>query len=316
METERMRVGVVGLGGMGAGMAGRLLDTGWPVCVFNRTTDRVRPLEEAGAAAASSPAEVARASDVVLVCVSDEQAAEAVLFGRHGVLGGSAPGTLVADCTTTSSAFARRLAARAASCDVSAVDLGVLGNPFHARTGESRIVVGTSEESYRAIAPILADLARDVRLIGPNGAASTMKLALNIMMGAQMAALAEAVTLAESHGIERGEVLDILGSGGYCSPMLAFRCGVVRSGRYHPAAFRTSLMAKDMDLGVSEAISVRVPAPISAAITTRLYEAVSSGVGDLDVAAVVGLAELEAGLDDTWPADIKLPIALHTRRAS
>jgi 3-hydroxyisobutyrate dehydrogenase-like beta-hydroxyacid dehydrogenase len=311
--SSKPSVGVIGLGGMGGGMAGRLLDTGYPVTVFNRSAGRAESLVAAGAVQASSPAELAAAVDLILVSVSDESAAQQVLYGRVGVLAGARPGTVVADSTTTSSAFARQVASRAAAVDVAALDLGVLGNPFHARTGESRILVGGYPEDYERVATVLADLSRDVRLLGAHGAASALKLALNMTMAAQITILAEAAALAERYGVDRDQVLDVLGSGGYSSPMLTFRCGLLKARRYEPAAFRTVLMAKDLELAVREAMALDVSVPVAAAITARLHEAVASGVGDLDVSSVVALGELEAGLG-TWPADIAPPIPLHAGR--
>src|SRR5437763_8525435 len=137
-----MRVAVIGLGTMGAPMAGQLLDAGHQVVVHNRTRDRERPLADRGAERAESPADAARGADVVLTCVSDTPDLEEVLFGERGVAAGLEPGATVVDCSTVSPSTTADLAARLASKGRGLVDAPVSGGSEGAERGTLTIFVG------------------------------------------------------------------------------------------------------------------------------------------------------------------------------
>jgi 3-hydroxyisobutyrate dehydrogenase-like beta-hydroxyacid dehydrogenase len=278
-------VAVLGLGAMGGGMATALLAAGFAVVVHNRTEERARPLLDAGATWAATAAGAVTGADVVLLSLSDEEAVDTLLFGE--AVDRIAPGTTVVDASTVSPAYARHTAARLAASGARRVEVAVVGNPEMAAAGRLRLFTAGDEADADAAADVLAALGADVRHLGGTGRASTLKLALNLLLGVQTAALAEAVAFAEASGLERETFLDVVDGSGWRSPVLAFRGGFMRTRRYTPAGFRTALMRKDLELALDEAAAHRVELPLVELAAGRFADAVAAGRGDQDAAAVV-----------------------------
>lgn len=278
-------VAVLGLGAMGGGMARALLAAGMAVVVHNRTAARAEPLLAAGATWAGSPGEAVAAADVVLLSLSDEHAVDDVLFGA--AIGRLRPGTTVVDASTVSPAFARHTATRLAASGSRRVEVAVVGNPEMAAAGRLRVFTAGDEADAAGASDVLSALGADVRHLGGTGRASTLKLALNLLLGVQTAALAEAVAFAEGSGLDREALLDVVDGSGWRSPVLSFRGAFMRTRRYTPAGFRTSLMRKDLDLALDEAAAHRVVLPLVALTADRFADAVAAGRGDDDAAAVV-----------------------------
>ncbi|MFC6883292.1 MULTISPECIES: NAD(P)-dependent oxidoreductase [Actinomadura] len=284
-------LGFVGLGVMGAGMAARLLEAGHRVRVYNRTAEKAAPLLAAGARAAATAAEAAEGADAVVVSLADEAAVEAVVFGD--AVRGLAAGTPVIDTSTVTPAFARDAARRLADLGVRRVEACVLGNPLQARSGELRVMTAGDPADAEAVRDVLEALGQEVRHFGPAGAAATMKLVLNVLIGAEIAALAEAVALGESGGLDRDAVLECVGASGVSSMVMSFRAAIMRQRRYEPAAFRSSLMAKDLRyaLGLAEAAATGLP--LAERVLEIVARAVERGDGDKDLAV---LAEHAGGV--------------------
>ena len=284
------RLAVVGLGGIGSAMAYRLLDAGFSLTVHNRTKEKATPVVAAGARLASSPAEAATA-DVVLLSLSDERAVEHVLFGA--MLPYLRSGTVLVDTSTVSPTYARSAAARLDKREVRRVEACVIGNPQMARAGELRIFAAGRDEDVAAVHDVLAALARHgFRYLGPTGRASAMKLAFNLLLGAQTVALAEAVAFAEAAGLDRELLLTAIAKSGWRSPVLNFRAEFMRTRRYEPAGFRAKLMAKDLRLVVEEGAAWALALPLTEHAARRFEDAAGAGVGEKDAAVVV---ELPAG---------------------
>lgn len=278
-------VAVLGLGVMGSGMARALLAAGFSVVVHNRTAARATPLIDAGAVWADSAAAAVADIDVVLVSLSDERAVEQVLFGD--AVWRLRPGTTVVDASTVSPAFARHSSTRLAASGVHRVEVAVVGNPAMAAAGGLRVFTAGDETHLEPVADVLAAIGADVRHLGKTGQASTLKLALNLLLGVQTAGLAEAVTFAESAGLDRDTFLDVVDGSGWRSPVLAFRGDFMRRRCYSPAGFRTALMRKDLDLALDEAAAHRVVLPLVELSAGRFAEVIAAGRGDDDAAAIV-----------------------------
>lgn len=298
MTGEMRRVGVAGLGAMGSGVAGRLLDMGYEVCVYNRTANRAEPLAAAGARVAATPAELAGAVDLVLVSLADAAAVDAVVFGEDGLAAGLAAGTLLADLSTVPPDFARTLAKRLAPRGVRTLDACVLGNAQHAKDGELRFMVGGAEDDLSAVRSVLEAIGKDITYLGGHGLGATMKLALNLLMGVEMQALAEAVVFGERAGLPRETVLDLIAASGFSSPVMRFKAGVMRRRAFGRADFRLSLMRKDMALVLAACQELGVPMPACEAAHGALTAAVNQGLGNQDCAAILSHMERMSGLAD------------------
>jgi 3-hydroxyisobutyrate dehydrogenase-like beta-hydroxyacid dehydrogenase len=277
-------IAFAGLGSMGAGMAHRLLDAGFTLTVYNRTEAKTVPLVQAGARRAGSAAALA-GHRTVMLSLSDEKAVESVLFG--GLAARLAPGTLVIDTSTVSPAYSRAAGERLSAHGVRRVEACVVGNPQMARAGKLRVLTAGDRQDVEAAQGTLAALGQDVRYTGPPGMASTLKLAFNMMLGAQIASLAEAVSYAERAGLPRGFVIDILANSGFCSPVLQFRAQIMRTGRYQPASFRAELMEKDLRLAADGASELGLALPVTACAAGRFAETVSAAGPQSDAAALL-----------------------------
>ncbi|MFF4403271.1 NAD(P)-dependent oxidoreductase [Streptomyces sp. NPDC001262] len=285
--TKR-QVAVVGLGGMGGGMARALLAAGCDVTVFNRSADRARPLAEAGARVAGSAAEAGAAADVVVLSLADEPAVEQLLFGE--MIGAMRPGTTVVDTTTVSPSYARTTATRLTASGIHRVEACVVGNPDMAAAGRLRIFTSGPGPAVDRVQDVLTALGQESRHLGAAGRASALKLAFNLMLGVQTAALAEAAAFAEAAGVERELLLDALLNSGWRSPVLGFRAEFMRRRVYEPAGFRAALMHKDLELALEQAAANELHLPLCERAAGRYASALAAGHGDADAAVVVEVA--------------------------
>jgi 3-hydroxyisobutyrate dehydrogenase len=300
--VKKQRIGFIGLGSMGAGIASNLAESGYEIAVFNRTRSKSEAVAELGARVADSPADAARDAEVLMLSLADQHAVSSMLFGEDGAAAALQPGGYIVDMSTVPPDFARELAKKAESAGQRALDACVLGAPQHARSGELRVMVGGSEEDFHAVEGVLDAIGQEVTYLGLNGLGATMKLVLNMLMGVQMPALAEAVVFGERAGLPREKILQMIANSGYSSPVMSFRCPMMGRRSFQQAAFKLSLMRKDMMLVLAQAQELGVPLPVSETAYAMLTAANQQGLGDLDVSAIVAFQERLAGMDDyPWP---------------
>lgn len=286
-------VAVLGLGAMGAGLAGRLLDQGIPVRVWNRTADRTAPLAEAGAHVAAHPADAVTGTSAVICVVSDGEALGTVLRGPDGVLTeGPYPGVVL--CAST---VAPEEVVQIAGDIPQILDMGMLGNRDHARDGELRLFVGGEQEAVKAALPLLRTLGKEVVHLGALGSGMRMKLLLNLLMGIEVQALAEATELAGACGLDRQQVLKTIAGSGFASPVMAFKSRRLASARFDEPDFRLRLMAKDLMLATKQAAAVGLSLPLATAAAETHVRATEQGLGDQDCAAVTRALAPKPGTD-------------------
>jgi len=278
-------VTVIGLGSMGSGMAAALVAAGLPVTVFNRTAAKAEPLVKAGASFASSAGAACDGAEVVLLSLSDESAVDDVLFGE--AVERIKPGAVVIDASTVSPTFARNTELRLRASGIARVEACVLGNPQMALAGRLRVFAAGRQSDVDGVRDVLSALSQEIRYLGPTGRASTLKLAFNLLLGVQVAGLAEAVAFAEGAGLGRDLLLDAIDNSGWQSPVLGFRSGFMRQRKYEPAGFRTALMRKDLMLAGEQARANGVELPLVDAAVERFGDVLAAGRGDEDAAVVV-----------------------------
>jgi 3-hydroxyisobutyrate dehydrogenase len=301
---DKQRIAFIGLGMMGNGMAVRLVEQGFPLTVYNRTREKAAEVEKAGARIADSPADAARDADVVLVSLADQDVVSRMMWGEDGVIPALREGGYVCDMSTVPPDFARDEAEKVEQSGRRRLDACVLGNPFHARTGDLRVMIGGDEEDVAALQNIFETIGKDVSHMGPHGMGATMKLVLNMLMGVQMPALAEALVFGEAAGLPRDRMLKMIAGSGYSSPVMDFRCAIIDQRNFDFAAFKLGLMRKDMMLALEESHKTGVPMPVSEASYASLTAAKQMGLGDKDVAAIVAYQERVSGLEGyDWPGD-------------
>ncbi|WP_240135290.1 NAD(P)-binding domain-containing protein [Streptomyces sp. MUM 178J] len=282
---ERPALAFIGLGNMGGGMAHRLLDSGRQLTVHNRTAAKARPLVEAGAVLADSPADAARGRSVVLLSLSDEAAVDEVLFRQ--IVPVLAPGGIVVDTSTVSPKYARKAAARLADAGLRRVEACVVGNPFQAREGKLRVYTSGSEQDVAEVADILDAIGSEVLHLGEPGTAATLKLIFNLLLGAQVASLSEAVAYGIQAGLDRDRLLSAIAESGFSSIVMRFRAELMRKGSYEPAFFRSTLMEKDLRLAIDDASGEGVALPVLDTVKAGFAAVVAAGDGDKDASVLI-----------------------------
>jgi 3-hydroxyisobutyrate dehydrogenase/2-hydroxy-3-oxopropionate reductase len=277
------RVAVVGLGAMGSRIAGRLLDRGHDVAVWNRDPAKAEPLVELGARRAATPAEAAAAEELVITMVTGPAALAAVTEGPDGVAAG-ADGKTIVQMSTVGIAAVRRLAA-ALPADTQLIDAPVLGSLTEVENGALKIYAGGEDSLVERWTPFLSDLG-EVLNVGPVGAGSAAKLVANATLVGVIGVFGEALALAELTGLSQARAFEVLGTTALAAQAERRRQSV-ESGNY-PPRFALSLARKDADL-IGEAAD-GFELPVLAAAREWLVEAEQAGHGDEDYSAV--LAEL------------------------
>jgi len=294
MTTDR--VGVAGLGTMGGAMAANLARAGFPLAVWNRTPGRTHELVELGASAAASPAALAAAVDVVLVCVSDTPDVDAVLFGAEGVAVGAAPGSLVIDCSTIDPAATRSYAARLAERGIAFVDAPVTGGSEGARNATLAILVGGADADVERARPVLAAIGHAITHLGPVGAGQAAKAVNQVILAGTYLGVAEGLVLAIKAGLDPEQVVAALSTGAAQSWVLANRSGRMLANDY-PLGFRVALHLKDLGIALDLARERGAVLPVAALAAQLEAGLVANGHADDDMSALARALRSLSGLD-------------------
>ena len=282
---SKPRVAIMGLGLMGAGMAGRLLSSGFPLTVYNRNREKAQPFAKAGAFVASTPREAAARSEVVISMVADDAASRAVWLGENGALAGSGPGTTLIESSTLTVKWVRELATAANQQGCELLDAPVTGSKPQAASGELLFLVGGSEKALEIARPVLSVLGRDAIQFGSTGSGAVMKLINNFMAGVQAASFAEGLALIDRGRLDREKAIAVLTEGVPGSPMVKRVASKVASGDFTPN-FVLRLMAKDLGYAVEEGQRHGLPVQTAAAALALFNEAIAKGYGEEDFSAV------------------------------
>jgi 3-hydroxyisobutyrate dehydrogenase-like beta-hydroxyacid dehydrogenase len=278
------RIGFVGLGSMGAPLAGRLLG-GNQVYGTNRTRAKASALTEQGLIWRDTPREVAAGAQVVFSMVTDDAALETITSGPDGILAGLWPGSVYVDMSTVSPQASRELARRVHWAGATMVDAPVSGSVPAAEAGTLAIMVGGPDEAFQAVAPLLRRLGSSITHVGGNGQGLLLKLAINISLAAQMLAFSEGMLLAERGGIDPGLAARAMTGSAIGSPMLQARAPLVLD-LPEQAWFDMQLMHKDIRLALEAARGSNVPLPAASAADSVLSQAEEMGYGHRDIAGL------------------------------
>lgn len=284
--SDAPRLGFIGIGLMGKPMTLRLLAAGYAVTVWNRSREKLAPVLARGAVAADSPAAVAQAADIVMMCVTDQHAAEAVLFGPDGVAAGGAPGRLVVDFSSIAPESARAFAKRLhRQCGMGMVDAPVSGGTIGAEQGTLAIMAGGAPEHVERVRPVIAHLAQRFTRMGDAGAGQVTKLCNQIIVGCLFPVIAEAMRLAEAAGVDANALPAAL-KGGFADslPLQVFGARMA-ARRFEPPLGAVSIMLKDLENAASVAKESGVPLPMAhtAAELYRLLAAQGRGAHEPSV---------------------------------
>jgi 3-hydroxyisobutyrate dehydrogenase-like beta-hydroxyacid dehydrogenase len=290
-------LGFVGLGVMGGGIAGRLLDAGHTVHGHNRTKQKARPLIERGLLWCDSPREVAERAEVVFSMVTNSDALVAVTEGTDGIFAGLGPGKVYVDMSTVSPAASRAAAERVRERGAEMLDSPVSGSVSTLQEGKLTMMVGGDEETFHRVEPILLDIGPKATRVGENGQAVLMKIAINLGLAVQMLAFSESVLLAEKGGIDRELAVEVLTNSVVASPMVKYRGPFVLE-MPDEAWFDCTMMQKDMLLALEAGRQLDVPLPTTAVTNEMLTAARGMGLDRHDFAVVFEVLARMAGVQE------------------
>jgi 3-hydroxyisobutyrate dehydrogenase len=272
------KIGFIGLGIMGRGIAHNLLRAGFDLTVWNRTASRMDAFVAAGAHAASSPAEVARSSDIVLTCVSDTPDVEAVILGAGGVLEGISAGKLVVDHSTISPQATIEMAAKLAEKGAHLLDAPVSGGSEGAAKGTLSIMVGGAEEQVARAMPVFEALGKTITHVGGQGDGQKVKLVNQILVVVTELAVCEGLLFAQAGGLDLAKTLDAVKGGAAGSWMLANRGPQMIARDWRPG-FTIDLQQKDLRLVLEAADQFGIPL-MATAMVFQMYRALQAqGLG-------------------------------------
>jgi 2-hydroxy-3-oxopropionate reductase len=286
-------IGFLGLGVMGAPMAGNLLAAGHEVIAWNRSPDPLAALVASGGRPADGPAAVARAADVVISIVSDDAALREVLGGPDGAIAAARAGSLIIDMSTVSPALARELAEEAGARGVGFLDAPVSGGDVGAREGTLSIMVGGSAAEVERAGPVFEVLGSRVTHVGAAGAGQVAKACNQVLVAVIFAGLAEALVLGSKLGADPAAILDAIGGGMAANRIMEVRRDNFLEHDFAPG-FKVDLHHKDLEIALGASGEVDAPLPLTAEVQQMFRQLRAAGHGGEDDSALLRVAEQRA----------------------
>jgi 3-hydroxyisobutyrate dehydrogenase-like beta-hydroxyacid dehydrogenase len=292
-----MKVGFIGLGNMGSGMAANLVKAGHEVPVYNRTASKMKALVDQGARAAAQVKDACR-GEAVITMLADDGAVESIAFGDEGLTGNLGKGAIHISMSTISVALSERLAAAHAEAGQRFVAAPVFGRPEAAAAAKLFIVAAGAPDAVEACMPLFEALGQNTFIFGDNPrAANLVKLSGNFLIASVIEALGEAMALVGKAGVNRGRYLDLLTSTLFNAPVYKTYGRLIAEQQYEPAGFAAPLGHKDIRLTLAAAETLRVPMPLASLLHDRFLTLLAQGGERLDWSAIAQLATRDSGQD-------------------
>ncbi len=293
---EIMKIGFLGLGQMGAGIAANLVKAGHEVVVWNRSAAKVKALLALGAQAAATPRHAAAECDLVMTMLADDAALQAVCYGADGLMAGLGQGLHVS-MSTIAVATADRLEQDHVAQGQRFLSAPVFGRPEAAAAAKLFIVAAGEEADMQAAAPIFSAVSQRVFKIGADpSAANLVKLCGNFVILAAVEAMGEAMTLAEKGGVPRAKLLEVLTGSLFDVPLYRNYGAMLAEQRFVPAGFAAPLGLKDMRLAAQAADSLRVPMPLLGVLRDHLLQTIAVEGEDIDWSGIGRTIAKNAGV--------------------
>ncbi|MEN6438671.1 MAG: NAD(P)-dependent oxidoreductase [Syntrophobacter sp.] len=291
-----MKVGFIGLGRMGAGMASNLIKAGHEVTVYNRSPEKAHPLRDQGAKTAKRVSEACDGA-VVFTMLADDGAVENAVFGEDGILRRLARGAVHISSSTISASLAERLAAAHAEAGQGFVSAPVFGRPDAAAAGQLYVVAAGTASAVEIARPLLETVGQKVLVVSDNPVlANFVKLSGNFLIASVIEALGEAMALVGKGGLDPRQYMDILTSIPlFNAPFIKNYGGLIAERKFEPAGFAATLGQKDIRLALAAAENLRVPMPLASLLRDRFLTLMAHGGEKLDWSAIGRLAAKDAG---------------------
>jgi 3-hydroxyisobutyrate dehydrogenase-like beta-hydroxyacid dehydrogenase len=292
-----MKVGFVGLGRMGAAIATNLVRAGHDVVVWNRSSEKARPLVQAGATLGKSPKDAAASRDVVLTMLADDAAFDAVLAGQDGILAGLKSGGLHISMSTIAVLTAEAATARHAERGQRFISAPVFGRPDAAAAAQLFVVASGEPAQLQLATPLFEAMSQKVFHVGTKpSAANLVKLCGNFMILSAIESMGEAMTLAEKGGVAKGKLLEVLTGSLFDAAVFRNYGAILAAEKFRPAGFAAPLGLKDMRLVAQAAEADRVPMPLLSLLRDHLLQTIANEGEDIDWSGIARTIAKNAGL--------------------
>ncbi|MBL8090785.1 MAG: NAD-binding protein [Anaerolineales bacterium] len=290
-----LRVGYIGLGLMGKSIARNILKAGFPLIVHNRSQAAVDELVAEGATSASLPKEVAKQVDIIFTNLPDSPDVEKVALGENGIIHGAHAGLIFIDNSTIKPASARMIAEKLKEKNIFALDAPVSGGDIGAKNGTLTIMVGGEASAVEKSMPVFQAMGKTVTHVGESGAGQVAKAANQIMVAAQMVAMAELLVFSKKAGVDPKKVVDAIKGGAAQCWALDIKPPRLFEGNRSPG-FKAYMQLKDMNIVLETAKEYDIPISATEENTKFFQMMIDEGMRELDNSAVVGVVEKLAGV--------------------
>ena len=292
--ADILKIGYIGLGLMGKSIARNILKAGFPLVLQNRSRGPVEELVSEGAKPAASPAEVAAQVDVVFTNLPDSPDVEQVALGEEGIIEGAHAGLIFVDNSTIKPATARKIADVLAERGVMCLDAPVSGGDIGARQGTLAIMVGGPAQAFERVRPVFQATGKTITHVGEAGAGQIAKAANQIMVAAQMVAMAELLIFAQKAGADPRKVTEAIRGGAAQCWTLDVKPPRLFAGNRLPG-FKAYMQAKDLGIVLDTARQYGIPLPATGVHAQLFYAMLEMGMAELDNSAIIAVIELLAG---------------------
>jgi 3-hydroxyisobutyrate dehydrogenase-like beta-hydroxyacid dehydrogenase len=294
LTANQAKLGFIGLGNMGSRIAQRLLDHGYLLVAYDMDAAKAEAVAAKRGFAAQNILELARTSDVILSCLTNDEAVQKVYTGPAGIFAEARPGTIVLEMSTISPETSRELHRLGAKSGIEVLDVAISGSTPAAEQGTLTLLAGGTRDLFCAAEPIFEAIAKQYFLLGGPGSGTAMKLVVNTLLGVGMQAIAEAVVLGEKVGLDRKTLLEVLSKTAVVAPAHVGKLARVALNDYTPQ-FPLRLMNKDFGLILRAAAKADVSMPVTEA-AFRVNSEELARVGDEDFSGVLRRMEELAGI--------------------
>jgi len=289
-------ISYLGLGTMGGGMVSNLLKAGYKLTVWNRSVKKCGPFGKKGARIADTPADAVRDAELVMYCLSNDQAVEEVVFEPKGILSGIKEGQIAVDMSTVLPATSLREEEAYAKRGVDFLDVPVFGSKQESADAKLWIMAAGNKAVFEKVKPVLEHLGQTIHYFGKNGNAVAMKLVGNLIVALELEALAEGLVLAQKAGLDLSTVMQVVKVADFRSPLLVSNGQNILKRNFSPS-FALKLMLKDADLIAKFSESLDSPTPALPIVQKNLELAVALGFGEENASALIKSLEKKAGVE-------------------
>jgi len=283
-DKANAQLGFIGLGLMGSRLTRRLHSSGWRIQAWNRSPGPAEEIGKEGVATAPSIADFVAHSDLILSSLANDAAVRSVYLDKGGIFSVAGPGAVILELSTISPDLSRQLHQEARTRGVSLLDVAISGSTPSVEAGTITLLAGGDMETFERCVPIYESIAKQWFLIGPGSSGIQMKLVVNLLLGLDMEAIAEAISLGEHLHIDRNVLLDVLAKTAVVAPAFAGKFRKIKDGDYSPE-FPLRLASKDLDLVMDAAKASGADLP-AAAVAQSVFASNVAASGDLDLSAI------------------------------